>query len=140
MLFSIYGIIINGLDRTGEGRTERKKAERLKFTVHLKLPNIELIPSVVQSFFFPSLVDSCHLCTPLIQFALIRRHKGFSCELCFMEAKIIFVSFLHTIGLPEFFSTDIPLFFSSISGEERSLRNSVNGFLIITQVEWGNKK
>jgi hypothetical protein len=79
MPFSIYGIIINGLDTTGEGRTKRKKAGLLKFTIHLKLPNIELIPSEVESFFFSaSFVDSCHLLPPIIQFALIRRRKGFS--------------------------------------------------------------
>jgi hypothetical protein len=48
MPFFIYATIINGLDTRGKGGTKRRGVESLKFTVYLKLPNIELMPSEVE--------------------------------------------------------------------------------------------
>jgi hypothetical protein len=48
MPFPIYATIINGLDTRGKERTKRREVESLQFTVYLKLPNIELMPSEVE--------------------------------------------------------------------------------------------
>jgi len=50
------------------GKKERKKAEGLKFTVHLELTNVEFICSEVELFSF-----ICQLYMSLIQYAVIRR-------------------------------------------------------------------
>lgn len=88
----MYGMIINDLHTKKGGmqgrKKERKKAEGLKFTVHLELTNVEFIRSEVELFSF-----ICQLYMSLIQYAVIRRYKGLRNESYFLGDANIFLVF-----------------------------------------------
>lgn len=94
----MYAMIINGLHTKKGGmqvrKKERRKPEGLKFTVHLRLTNVEFIRSEVELFCFV-----CQLYMSLIQYAVIGRYKGLRNETYFFGDANILVSFLLVMKL-----------------------------------------